>query len=104
MRAVYAERHQRILDVLGDRFTDHLKVVPSSAGLHVAATAPAMAPDDLEAALGRASAAGVEVLPLSLFDAGPPSQPGIALGYGPSPSTGSTRDCAGCANPCCTEE
>jgi DNA-binding transcriptional MocR family regulator len=38
MRAVYQEPHQRIVEVLGDRFTDRLKVIPSSAGLHVAAT------------------------------------------------------------------
>jgi GntR family transcriptional regulator/MocR family aminotransferase len=85
MRAVYQERHQRIVDVLGDRFTDRLKMVPSSAGLHVAATAPAMAPEELDAAVRRASAAGVEVLSLSHCDVGPPSQPGIALGYGAIP-------------------
>ena len=85
MRAVYQERHQRIVEVLGDRFTDRLKVIASSAGLHVAATAPAMAPEELDAAVRRASAAGVEVLPLSVCDVGPPSQPGIALGYGAIP-------------------
>jgi GntR family transcriptional regulator / MocR family aminotransferase len=86
MRAVYAERHQRIVDILGNRFTDHLKVVPSSAGLHVAATAPAMSHQELDAVLARASAAGVELLPLSPWDVGPPSQPGIALGYGAIPT------------------
>jgi GntR family transcriptional regulator/MocR family aminotransferase len=71
---------------LGDRFADHLKVIPSSAGLHVAATAPAMSHRELEAVLARASAAGVVPLPLSLWDVGPPSLPGIALGYGAIPT------------------
>ena len=82
MRGVYAERHRRIVEVLGDRFADHLKVIPSSAGLHVAATAPAMSHEELAAVLAQAWAAGVELRPLSLWDVGPPSQPGIALGYG----------------------
>ena len=86
MRAVYAERHRRIVATLGDRFADHLKVIPSSAGLHVAATAPAMSHQELDAVLARASAAGVELLPLSLWDVGPPSLAGIALGYGPIPT------------------
>jgi GntR family transcriptional regulator/MocR family aminotransferase len=86
MRAVYQQRHQQIVESLDDRFADHLKPVPSAAGLHVAATAPASTPEELQAVLGRASAAGVELLPLSMFDVGPPSQPGIVLGYGAIPT------------------
>jgi GntR family transcriptional regulator / MocR family aminotransferase len=86
MRAVYQQRHQQIAESLDDRFADHLKPVPSAAGLHVAATAPASTPEELQAVLGRASAAGVELLPLSMFDVGPPSQPGIVLGYGAIPT------------------
>ena len=82
MRATYQQRHQQIVESLDDRFADHLKPVPSAAGLHVAATAPASTPEELRAVLGRASAAGVEVQPLSMFDVGQPSQPGIVLGYG----------------------
>jgi GntR family transcriptional regulator/MocR family aminotransferase len=39
-------------------------------------------PAEREAVLARAWEDGVGVLPLSLWDAGPPSQPGFALGYG----------------------
>jgi GntR family transcriptional regulator/MocR family aminotransferase len=85
MRATYQQRHQQIVESLDDRFADHLKPVPSAAGLHVAATAPASTPEELRAVLGRASAAGVEVQPLSMFDVGQPSQPGIVLGYGAIP-------------------
>jgi GntR family transcriptional regulator/MocR family aminotransferase len=74
------------VESLDDRFADHLKPVPSAAGLHVAATAPASTPEELQAVLHRASAAGVELLPLSTFDVGPPSQPGIVLGYGAIPT------------------
>ena len=88
MRTVYQRRHQRIVEALADRFADHLKPVPSAAGLHVAATAPASTREELQAVLGRASAAGVEVQPLTLpmFDVGPPGQPGIVLGYGAIPA------------------
>jgi GntR family transcriptional regulator / MocR family aminotransferase len=86
MRATYQQRHQQIVESLDDRFADHLKPVPSAAGLHVAATAPASTPEELRAVLGRASAGGVEVQPLSMFDVGQPSQPGIVLGYGAIPT------------------
>jgi GntR family transcriptional regulator / MocR family aminotransferase len=82
MRSVYQQRHEQIVESLDDRFADHLKPVPSAAGLHVAATAPTLTHEELQAVLGRASAAGVELQPLSMFDVGPPSQPGIVLGYG----------------------
>jgi GntR family transcriptional regulator / MocR family aminotransferase len=82
MRRVYQERHQLVLDLLTDRFSDLVKLVPSSTGLHVTATVPGVTPAELEAVLARAWEDGVGVLPLSLWDAGPPSQPGFALGYG----------------------
>jgi GntR family transcriptional regulator/MocR family aminotransferase len=83
MRGVYAERHRRIVEVLGERSTDHLKVIPALAGLHVAATAPAMSHEELAAVLAHARAAGVELLSLSHFEVGPP---GIVLGYGAIPT------------------
>jgi GntR family transcriptional regulator / MocR family aminotransferase len=86
MRATYQQRHRQIVEALDDRFADHLKPVPSAAGLHVAASAPASTPEELRAVLGRASAAGVELQPLSMYDVGPPSQPGIVLGYGAIPT------------------
>jgi GntR family transcriptional regulator/MocR family aminotransferase len=86
MRRVYQERHQLVLDLLTDRFSDLAKLVPSSTGLHVTATVPGVTPAELEAVLARAWDDGVGVLPLSLWDAGPPSQPGFALGYGAIPT------------------
>ena len=94
MRAVYQQRHQQIAESLDDRFADHLKPVPSAAGLHVAATAPASTPEELQAVLGRASAAGVELLALSMFDVGPPS-PASSSAMGPSRPPTSRRAWAG---------
>jgi GntR family transcriptional regulator/MocR family aminotransferase len=88
MRRVYQERHQLVVGILTDRFSDHLKLVPSSTGLHVTATVPGATPGELEAVLERAWAAGVGLLPLSTWDAGPPSQPGLVLGYGAIPTAG----------------
>jgi GntR family transcriptional regulator/MocR family aminotransferase len=82
MRAVYQAR-QRIVDVLTDRFAGHLQVIPAAAGLHLAATAAAPA-EELAAVLGRASAAGVALLPLSMYGVDRPTRPG-------------TRACAGSA-------
>ena len=87
MRAVYQQRHRQIMESLDDRFAGHLKPVPSAAGLHVAATAPTSTPEELQAVLGRASTAGVELQPLSMYDLGPSGQPGIVLGYGAIPTT-----------------
>jgi GntR family transcriptional regulator/MocR family aminotransferase len=86
MRRVYQERHQLVVGILADRFSDRLKLVPSSTGLHVTATVPGATPAELEALLERALAAGVALLPLSTWDAGPPSQPGLVLAYGAIPT------------------
>jgi GntR family transcriptional regulator/MocR family aminotransferase len=75
------------VESLADRFADHLKLIPSSAGLHVTATAPTSTPEELQAVLDRATAASVALQPLSMFDFGPPSQPGIVVGYGAIPTT-----------------
>jgi GntR family transcriptional regulator/MocR family aminotransferase len=85
MRAVYQARHQRIVDVLTDRFAGHLQVIPAAAGLHLAATAAAPA-EELAAVLGRASAAGVALLPLSMYGVDRPTRPGLVVGYGAIPT------------------
>jgi GntR family transcriptional regulator / MocR family aminotransferase len=85
MRAVYQARHQQIVDVLTDRFAGHLQVIPAAAGLHLAATAAAPA-EELAAVLGRASAAGVALLPLSMYGVDRPTRPGLVVGYGAIPT------------------
>jgi GntR family transcriptional regulator/MocR family aminotransferase len=85
MRVVYQARHRRIVDVLTDRFAGHLQVVPAAAGLHLAATA-AVSAEELAAVLRRASAAGVALLPLSMYGVDRPTRPGLVLGYGAIPT------------------
>jgi GntR family transcriptional regulator/MocR family aminotransferase len=87
MRAVYRARHEQVVDALTQQFAAHLKVIPSAVGLHLAATAPAASSGELEGLLGRASAAGVELLPLSLYAVGTLPQPGLVFAYGAIPTS-----------------
>ncbi len=84
MRAIYHARHQQIVEVLTRQFAGHLEVVPSAAGLHLTATALTASTQELDAVLGRASAAGVEALALSMHSI--PARPGLVLGYGAIPT------------------
>jgi GntR family transcriptional regulator/MocR family aminotransferase len=86
MRVVYQARHQRIVDALTDRFDGRLEVIPAAAGLHLAATAPGASEEELAAVLRRASAAGVALLPLSMYGVDRPTRPGVVLGYGAVPT------------------
>jgi GntR family transcriptional regulator/MocR family aminotransferase len=86
MRHVYQARHQQIVDTLTNELGGHLEVVPSAVGLHVTATARTASSADLDAVLGRASAAGVEILPLWGYVVGTPTPPGLVFGYGAIPT------------------
>jgi GntR family transcriptional regulator/MocR family aminotransferase len=86
MRHVYQARHQQVVAALTRRFADHLEVIPSVAGLHVTATARSLPADRIDAVLRRASAAGVEVLPLSMYRVDGPPRSGLVVGYGAIPT------------------
>ncbi|ABL81201.1 MULTISPECIES: PLP-dependent aminotransferase family protein [unclassified Nocardioides] len=80
-RATYAERRELVRSGLERLLADRLEVVPSAAGLHVAATFRDAEVDD--AAVAEAAlAAGVAVEPLSAYAVGPDVPPGLVLGYG----------------------
>jgi GntR family transcriptional regulator/MocR family aminotransferase len=81
MRTVYQARHRLIVDTLTHDFARHLEVVPSHVGLHVCALAPGLDGDQLAAVVDRASAAGVNVAPLSRF-AVDDQRAGLPIGYG----------------------
>jgi GntR family transcriptional regulator/MocR family aminotransferase len=84
MRGVYGARHQLITSVLAGELADHLRAVPSAAGLHVAALLRRHQDD---AAVARAAAAdGVALLPLSACAVSAPAPPGLLLGYGGIPT------------------
>jgi GntR family transcriptional regulator/MocR family aminotransferase len=76
---VAESRHDRITAVLGADFGRWLRVVPSAAGLHLAARAVDGVP--VEDVRRRAAAAGVAVESLADYCGGPP-QPGLVRGYG----------------------
>jgi GntR family transcriptional regulator/MocR family aminotransferase len=82
MREVYRARHERVVATLKTKFADDLEVVASSVGMHVCAIARAATVDQIAAVVGRASAAGVECHPLSMFAAGVAPRSGLVLGYG----------------------
>jgi len=82
MRNVYRVRHEIITQTLTTKFSDHLEVVPSIAGLHVAALARTASAEEIGAVVRKASEAGVAVHELSTFFATQPARPGIVLGYG----------------------
>jgi GntR family transcriptional regulator/MocR family aminotransferase len=86
MRRVYAERHERIVQVLTRDFDGCLTPLPSTGGLHLAALFPRRpgAPD--RAVAERAAAQGVAVFPLSYHFVDTPPRPGLLFGYGAIPS------------------
>jgi GntR family transcriptional regulator/MocR family aminotransferase len=87
MRVVYRARHELIVDALTQQFADRLKLIPSAVGLHLAATVPGTSDQELEVLLGRASAVGVELLPLSLYGVDTSPQPGLIFAYGAIPTS-----------------
>jgi GntR family transcriptional regulator/MocR family aminotransferase len=76
----YAARHERITTILRRDFADRLEVVPSVAGLHLAAYL--RTPDDAGEIVRRAAEAGVVVEDLRSYYGFGPGTPGLALGYG----------------------
>ena len=82
----YAVRHERIVSALDRHFARWLKVVPSSAGLHVSARVVAGASIDLARVVARAHDAGVRVYPLSRFCFERTREAGLVIGYGMIPT------------------
>jgi GntR family transcriptional regulator/MocR family aminotransferase len=71
---------------LTHEFADHLQIVPSTVGLHVAALARCASVDEIGAVDRRASEAGVQVQTLSKFAVQAPAKAGLVLGYGSIPA------------------
>jgi GntR family transcriptional regulator / MocR family aminotransferase len=86
VREVYRARHQAIANALTRDFADHLEVVRSTAGLHIAAVARAGSADRIGAVVRRAADCGVAVQELSRFGVASPARPGLVLGYGAIPT------------------
>ena len=84
---VYTERHEILLRILARDFADDLTVVPSFAGLHIAALARSASVKKISSVVRRASDLGVRVQELSKFALDSSSRPGVVLGYGAIPTT-----------------
>jgi GntR family transcriptional regulator/MocR family aminotransferase len=82
MGSVYRARYELITSTLTREFAEHLELVPSAAGLHVAAVAVKASAERIAAVVRRASEEGIEVQELSRFAVGKPGRAGIVLGYG----------------------
>jgi GntR family transcriptional regulator/MocR family aminotransferase len=82
LNAVYRERHEIIRELLATEFADHLELIPSNTGLHVAAVAQTASVERIEAIARRAMAAGVAVQTLARFAASDRPHAGVVLGYG----------------------
>jgi GntR family transcriptional regulator/MocR family aminotransferase len=76
----YAARRALILAVLRRDFADRLEVVPSTAGLHLAAWPHGDV--DVPALVERAAAAGVRVEDMAEYYGFGPGRPGLVIGYG----------------------
>ncbi|HEY7072809.1 MAG TPA: PLP-dependent aminotransferase family protein [Acidimicrobiales bacterium] len=82
VRAVYEERHRRIVDVLARDFAGLLEAVPSVTGLHLAALAPGASPAEIAGVADRAADSGVEVQRLAACGVEGPGPAGLVLGFG----------------------
>jgi GntR family transcriptional regulator/MocR family aminotransferase len=78
----YGERHKMLTAAVRKNFGDHLDLVPSSTGLHVAAYARSASAHDINAVVSRASDLDVAIQGMSTFQIAGKPQVGILLGYG----------------------
>ena len=78
----YAARRARLIENLERTCRDWLQVVPSAAGLHVAARTRSGMPMTMSGVVRRAEAKGVAVHALSEFCAETPPEEGLVIGFG----------------------
>jgi GntR family transcriptional regulator / MocR family aminotransferase len=86
MRGVYQARHALVAETIAREFGDHLTLVPSEAGLHLAAVARELDAGQVAEVVRRGVEAGVAVHELARFALEPPGRPGIMLGFGGIPT------------------
>src|SRR5690606_28298184 len=86
MRRTYAERHDRIVDILNREFGGTITPLPSAGGLHLSAMCNSLDGCGDLALAQCARARGVELLPLSYHYVDSQPQPGLLFGYGAIPT------------------
>ena len=78
----YARRYARIAEGIAQQLSSWLRVVPSAAGMHLAATMAPGTTVDMAHVVARAGAHGVAVRRLGDFYMGAPDRDGLVFGYG----------------------
>jgi GntR family transcriptional regulator/MocR family aminotransferase len=87
MGSVYRARHDLLTATLTRDFAGHLELVPSAAGLHVAAVAREASVERVRAVIRRAWEKEVAVQELARFAVEGTQRAGVVLGYGAVPTT-----------------
>jgi GntR family transcriptional regulator/MocR family aminotransferase len=82
MRWVYRERHDQITTILRRTFSDELRVIPTAAGVHLAALTTRRSAAEVEAVIGRAALAGVGLQATAAFAVDHEPLAGLLFGYG----------------------
>jgi GntR family transcriptional regulator/MocR family aminotransferase len=82
MRSIYEKRQQLLQSILERDFAEFLEVLPSSAGLHVAAVATDGSRARIDEVIERAWERNVAVQPLAPFSYDVPPRAGVLLGFG----------------------
>jgi len=86
MTGIYRERQAMITDIVARDFAEHLELLPSEAGLHVAAFARTATVDQINQVLLRAADRRVAVQNFSTSITSSPVRTGLMLGYGAIPT------------------
>jgi GntR family transcriptional regulator / MocR family aminotransferase len=79
---LYGERHELVVNTLTRDFANHLRLIPSTTGLHVAALARAASVAQIASVARRALDTGVAVQILSSLALGRTERAGLVLGCG----------------------
>jgi GntR family transcriptional regulator/MocR family aminotransferase len=82
MNGIYRERHEMLVNAITREFADHLELIPSMSGLHLAALARTKSVERIAAVTRRAFDAGVGIQLLSTFAISEAPRAGVVLGYG----------------------
>jgi GntR family transcriptional regulator / MocR family aminotransferase len=83
---IYHERHEMLVKAVSRDFDDHLELIPSTTGLHVAALARTASVEQIAAVARRGAGAGVAIQMLSSFAVRGTKRAGVVLGYGAIPT------------------
>jgi GntR family transcriptional regulator / MocR family aminotransferase len=84
---IYGERHATLVKIVGRDHRDHLELIPSTTGLHLAALAKTGSVERISAVARRAASIGIALQTLSSFSVRGAGRAGIVLGYGTIPAS-----------------